>query len=167
LDGRTELLLTPLELLRRLADLLAPPRKHRHRYCGVLAPHARLRRAVTKTAGPAGTVYQEMEAARQAMGLGEGPRRRPASRSWALLVARLHGSWPLQCARCGRPMRILAFILDPVVIRKILRHVGEEANPPPVAPARGPPQGTFEFAQDPAQVAWPEIDQTAGLTAES
>ncbi len=28
-------------------------------------------------------------------------RRRPASRSWALLVARLQGSWPLQCAACA------------------------------------------------------------------
>ena len=131
-------------------------------YCGVLAPNARLRAAVTRTAGPAATVYQEIEAARQAMGWSEGPRHRPASRSWALLVARVHGSWPLLCARCGRPMRILAFILDPAVIQKILRHLGDEENPPPVAPARAPPQTAFEFAQDTGAEAWPEIDQTAG-----
>jgi hypothetical protein len=65
IDGRSELLLTPLELLRRLVDLIAPPRKHRHRYCGVLAPNARLRPAVTATAGPAGTVWQEIAAARR------------------------------------------------------------------------------------------------------
>ena len=34
----TEILLGPLEFLARLIDLLTPPRKHRHRYCGVLAP---------------------------------------------------------------------------------------------------------------------------------
>jgi hypothetical protein len=48
-------------------DLLTPPRKHRHRYCGGLAPAARLSRAVTATAGPAGTVLQALEAAREAV----------------------------------------------------------------------------------------------------
>ena len=47
LHGRTKLLLSPLELLERLARLITPPRIHRHRYHGVLAPHARLRPAVT------------------------------------------------------------------------------------------------------------------------
>ena len=60
LDGRTEILLRPVDLLARLVDLLTPPRKHRHRYCGVLAPAARLRRAVTATAGPAGTVSGQL-----------------------------------------------------------------------------------------------------------
>jgi hypothetical protein len=39
-DGRTELRLTPLELLDRLAALVPPPRLHRLRYHGVLAPNA-------------------------------------------------------------------------------------------------------------------------------
>jgi hypothetical protein len=50
MDGRTEILLEPLEFLARLVDLLTPPRRHRHRYCGVLAPAARLRQAVIATA---------------------------------------------------------------------------------------------------------------------
>jgi hypothetical protein len=37
-DGQTVLYLTPLEFLDRLATLVPPPRKHRHRYHGVLAP---------------------------------------------------------------------------------------------------------------------------------
>jgi hypothetical protein len=49
-DGRTELLLTPMELLDNLAQLATPPRLHKHRYCGVLAPNARLRDAVTSSA---------------------------------------------------------------------------------------------------------------------
>ncbi len=53
-DGRTELLLTPVELLDLLAQLVTPPRLHKHRYCGVLAPNAALREAVTVSAGPAG-----------------------------------------------------------------------------------------------------------------
>jgi hypothetical protein len=39
--------LSPFEFLDRLADLVPPPRKHRHRYHGVFAPNHRLRKAVT------------------------------------------------------------------------------------------------------------------------
>ena len=39
-DGRTELLLSPLQLLERLVRFIPPPRVHRHRYHGVLAPNA-------------------------------------------------------------------------------------------------------------------------------
>jgi len=53
-DGRTEIYLTPRELLDRLSQLITPPRVHKHRYCGVLAPKAKLRRAVIETAGPSG-----------------------------------------------------------------------------------------------------------------
>ena len=68
-DGRTELLLTPAELLERLAQLVPPPRLHKHRYCGVLAPNAGLRKAVTASAGPAGATLQVLQDARQEMGL--------------------------------------------------------------------------------------------------
>jgi hypothetical protein len=71
LDGRTELILTPLELLDRLAHLVTPPRIHKHRYCGVLALGAKLRRAVTASAGPAGATLQILEEAREKMGLPE------------------------------------------------------------------------------------------------
>jgi hypothetical protein len=46
--------------LRRLGDLLPPPRRHLHRYCGALAPRTRLRAAVTANAG---TVLQILETA--------------------------------------------------------------------------------------------------------
>ena len=36
-NGRTELLLTPLELLESLSKFVPPPHVHRHRYHGVLA----------------------------------------------------------------------------------------------------------------------------------
>ena len=42
-----ELVLTPLELIDRIAQLVPPPRTHRHRYYGVLAPNSPLRAAVT------------------------------------------------------------------------------------------------------------------------
>jgi len=42
---------------------------------------------------------------------------------------------PLVCRECGADMRILAFILDPPVIRKILHHLGKKRS----LPARAPP----------------------------
>ncbi|HPD70194.1 MAG TPA: transposase [Candidatus Krumholzibacteria bacterium] len=166
-DGRQEILLSPVEFLARLVDLLAPPRRHRHRYCGVLAPNARLRSSVTATAGPAGTVLQELEQAWAATGLcGDAARRRPASGSWALLLARIYENRPLQSPRCGGPLRIVAFILDREVIAKILRHLGEKWEPPAVSPARGPPQGEMEFDQAAGRSEWADRDQTAGLVDE-
>jgi hypothetical protein len=49
--GSVSLMLTPLELIERLAALIPPPRRHRHRYYGVLAPNAPLRGQVTALAG--------------------------------------------------------------------------------------------------------------------
>jgi hypothetical protein len=45
-----ELHLTALELIDRIAALVPPPRTHRHRYFGVLAPNSPLRSAVTAMA---------------------------------------------------------------------------------------------------------------------
>ncbi len=50
------LLLTPMQLLDRLAALIPPPRRHRHRYIAVLAPNSPLRAAVTALAQPVGEV---------------------------------------------------------------------------------------------------------------
>jgi hypothetical protein len=90
---------------------------------------------------------------------------RLAARCWALLLARIYECLPLLCPRCGQPMRIIAFILDPPVIERILTHVGEPVTPPAMLPARAPPQEELWFeAARPlvGQAAWTEIDQTGG-----
>jgi hypothetical protein len=46
-NRRTDLMLTPVELIHRLAALIPPPRTYRHRYHGVWAPNATLRAAAT------------------------------------------------------------------------------------------------------------------------
>jgi hypothetical protein len=170
-DGRTEIYLTPQDLLDQLSQLITPPRVHKHRYCGVLAPNAKLRAAVIESAGPAGATLQVLEQASRKMGLAveeaedDGPRSglsKTASRCWALLLARIYECLPLLCPRCGTPMRIIAFVLDPPVIERILRHIDEPVEPPEVLPARSPPQPELEFNQDPCQEAWPDLDQTAG-----
>ena len=49
-DGPRALVLTALELIDKIAALVPPPRTHRHRYYGVLAPPAPLRAVVTALA---------------------------------------------------------------------------------------------------------------------
>ena len=46
-------------------------------------------------------------------------------------------------------MRILSFLTDPPVVVAILQHLELPHAPPPVSPARGPPQGDFQLDQTP------------------
>ena len=87
--------------------------------------------------------------------------RRVATRCWAMLLARIYECLPLLCPKCGQPMRIIAFILEPPVIEQILGHMGEPTAPPEVSPVRPPPQATFEFDQGAGLPEWPDMDQTA------
>jgi hypothetical protein len=143
----------------------------------VLALNARLRDAVTASAGPAGATLQLLEQARASMGLpsaqapppaepGEpAPKadfRRAAVRCWALLLVRIYEGLPLRCPKCDEPMPIIAFVLDRPTIERILDHIGEPTQSPVVLPARSPPQLVFGFDQTIATADWPEMDQAAG-----
>ena len=88
--------------------------------------------------------------------------QRAAARCWALLLVRIYECLPLLCPRCGEPMRIIAFVLDPPVIERILDHIGEPQQPPIVLPARSPPQAEMDFDQVAGSDEWPEMDQTVG-----
>ncbi len=50
--GRTEIVLSPIRLLVRIARLIPPPGVHRHRYHSVLAANAKFRAAVTRIGRP-------------------------------------------------------------------------------------------------------------------
>ena len=66
-----------------------------------------------------------------------------------MLLARIYEVLPLLCPACGGPMRILSFITDPPVVVAILVHLELPHTPPPISPARGPPQGDFLLDQTP------------------
>ncbi len=152
--------LTPFEFLDRLADLVPPPRKHRHRYHGVFAPNHKLRPAVTALA--IGNVGNRQEAAtgrhmddgRATGGCCDATHATPKPRShdtsriaWAKLMARVGEEFPLACPNCGGDIRLIAFITEPGPIRKILTHLSEPLEPPPLSPARGPPTAWGELVQ--------------------
>ena len=76
------------------------------------------------------------------------PRSHDTSRiAWAKLMARVGEEFPLECPACGGDIRLIAFITEPGPIRKILTHLGEPLEPPPVSPARGPPTDWGELVQ--------------------
>jgi len=58
---------------------------------------------------------------------------------WADLLRRAFFLVVLRCPACGGRRRILAAITQAAVIRGILESLGLPAEPPVVAPARGPP----------------------------
>jgi hypothetical protein len=152
-----ELHLTPLELIARIAALVPPPRTHRHRYFGVLAPNSPLRAAAVVLAAPAQPARQVVvqtepadmsEGAPEVAPLGHArpptpepatPKRAKAHYLWAVLIARIYEVFPLLCPLCGGQMRLIASITEGAQIRKILDHIGVNSQPPHISPARGPP----------------------------
>jgi hypothetical protein len=173
-DGRTVLALSPLEFLAALSRLIPPPRVHRHRYHGVLAPNARLRERVinldrhtvvapgdTDSSSPVPTP-QAGTAGVSAAVLPDSPHSAAARSRWARLLARIYEVFPLTCPDCGGDMRILAFITAAEPVDAILTHLGLPIGPPLLTPARGPPQPELAFDADPDL----DLDQTPtyGLT---
>jgi len=139
--------LTPFEFLDRFADLVPPPRKHRHRYHGVFAPNHKLRRGDATTGGHGGDGHGT-EGCCDANHATLKPRSHDTSRiAWAKLMARVGEEFPLECPACGGDIRLIAFITEPGPIRKILTHLGEPLEPPPIAAAWGPPTDWDELVQ--------------------
>jgi hypothetical protein len=62
-------------------------------------------------------------------------------------MARVGVEFPLECPGCGGDIRPIAFITEPWQIGKILTHLGEPLERPPVSPARGPPTDWAELVQ--------------------
>jgi len=135
-----------VSFLHRFGSGLNPhPPFHYH---GVFAPKATWRREATRygrEAAEKASPGSQPEGTTAAPGSAcdHGPDRGPRRR-WAQLLARVYEIDPLRCPSCHRQMRIL----DPEVVRPILRHLRIPEQPPPVRPARGPPQ-TELLAVDP------------------
>jgi hypothetical protein len=188
-NGQTILLMQPSELLDKLAQLIPPPRRHRHHYHGVLAPNSPLRPKimalamaetaketppanitkeieknsplapaipnVMQTANPHPSTHVQMpqvlspsktsHIAIQSQTKEKKLQSKASLFRWAMLLARIFEVLPLCCPKCTHPMRIISFIEDPHTIKRILTHINEPHQPPPITPARGPPTSEFDF----------------------
>ena len=140
-SGATHLVLEPLDFLRRLAALVSFPYAHQVRYHGVFANRSRLRKLLpppppSRYAGEISpdvtadvtAVAGEPPPAATAAGMTEPSVKPPRPRSsWAQLLRRVLSVDALSCPRCSSreksvPMVVLAFLSDPDVVSKILRH---------------------------------------------
>jgi hypothetical protein len=138
--------LSPLDFL---AEFRAPSRSdgrhippkgaHLVRYYGWYSNKARgMRRKAAASNLPSPVLGRgaggEGMVAGEGMAAGEGITRR-ASQTWAMLIKRVYEIDPLECAKCGGQMKVVAFIEPPQpdVIERILKHCGlwQAPRPPP------------------------------------
>ncbi len=95
----------------------------------MLALHAKLRAVIT----PGGSII----VSDTADDVDPLPHHSPSARmSWAQLLNRVFDIDIERSPHCGGTMKIIAAILEPAVITKILAHLGLPTRAPPRAPAR-------------------------------
>ena len=116
------------EFVARVLVQLPDPRRHLVRYYGAYSNRAR---------------GQRRKAKERLQGSGSGevkdavpppPERAALRRRWANLIRRVYEVDPLVCPRCGAEMRVIGFITEPRVIRRILDHIRKRkrvSRPPP------------------------------------
>jgi hypothetical protein len=119
------------EFLARLLQHVPEPRLHQVRYYGYYSNVARAKRAAEREGAPASPGAEEVAVAEPAAA-----ERRRLRRSWAQLIRRIYEIDPLVCNECGAEMRIIAFILDPAVGRKIRDHLATRQDRARAPPAR-------------------------------
>ena len=107
------------------------PDRHEHlvRYVGWYSNRARGERAKALKAQQPAKTSPAPEAA-----VSEFATR--AKATWARLIRKVYEADPLVCPKCKGPMRVIALIDDPTVVRRILEHLGRWAPEPA---ERGPP----------------------------
>ena len=125
--------------------------KHLTRYFGVFAPHnadrSRLPPPIPiKVSFLPNTLPTRENATSADADDGEKPKAsKPWRMLWAALLARVFAIDVLRCPKCGGRRVMISFITDPPVIHKILTHVNLPTEPPPIPPARSPPQQEMDF----------------------
>ena len=116
----------PLDFLAAVTAHIPDRREHMVRYYGWYSSVRRGKRRKTGLERPGLDSIEVVED--QTAGKG-------TNRSWARLIRKVFEVDPLLCPDCGGEMRIIAFIEELAVIRKILKHLdlweGQEPRPPP------------------------------------
>jgi len=194
-SGHTELRLSPLALLRRLTAILPAPFVRLVRSHGVFSARSCFRQRLPRptndgvpelltpdgrpllasdlatpppapepNAKEAAPPAAEPEYPAPAPPPSLPPRRKAL---WAQLLCRVLQVDALECPKCAASMVVVAFISDPAVVTKILRHLQLATTPAPLGPAREPEDAYDGMAQDvpgddDAQASPPDGDASRG-----
>jgi hypothetical protein len=122
-----------MEFVARVLVQIPDGRRHLARYYGFYSNAARGKRKKAAAPGELSSPGEvpEGEAAPQSAD------RAALRRRWAEMIRRVYEVDPLVCPRCGGEMRVVGFITQPAVIKRILDHLRKRekvARPPPHAP---------------------------------
>jgi hypothetical protein len=104
------------EYVARVLAHVPDPRRHLVHYYGAYSNAARGKRKKAN-----GGLQSAQDEAPEELTPEQASRRR----NWAELIRRVYEVDPLICAKCGGEMRVVAFITEPPVIKKILDHIKE------------------------------------------
>ena len=104
------------------------PRKHNIHRFGFYSSKARAYRAKTNLA--LSTFTNEGSSPKQIDSTISPQKRAALRKRWAHLIRRVYLTDPLICPDCGGELRVIAFITEPKVIRKILRHLQNRRTRP-------------------------------------
>ena len=122
-DGTCQLVLSPQELLEKLAALVPPPRLNLVRSHGVLAPACPDRAQILPGPSPL-TQPDDAQSGRRVHRV-----------SGAKLLAIVF-QYDVMCPSCSGRMKILTALIKPGSVRAYLDGVGLPSRAPPIAPSR-------------------------------
>lgn len=137
-NGTTHVIFEPVDFIARLAALVPKPRVNLTRFHGVFAPNSKHRIHVTPA--KRGKGRKDLE-----------PRRwdektqleQHAAMTWMQRLKRVFNIDIEICEKCKGPVKIIACVEDPIIIKKILEHIKQKGTPSNTArspPGKTPPQ---------------------------
>ncbi len=127
-DGTTALHLTAVELVEKLAALVAPPRCNTVLYHGVLAARSAWRSRLVPSPRPASEDPPTLRLVRP-----EVASDRSRWAPWAHLLWRVFGTAGALCPGCGQPMTLRAVVVRPPATLRVLDGLHRAARAPPTA----------------------------------
>ena len=140
-DGTTHVIFEPMDFIARLVALVPKPRVNLTRFHGVFAPNSAHRAQVTPAKRGKGNKARTADAPETTT-----PAERRAAMTWAQRLKRVFNIDIETCNSCGGHVKIIACIEDPVVIDKILTHLGHKdacGAARRLPPSRAPPQASL------------------------
>jgi len=138
----------PLDVLAALTDHVPLAGQQLICYLGFYSNKSRgLRKKGTQSAAAATDPSPSLPTVESCPNSDDTPYHKACRRTWARLIAKVYLVSPLVCPQCRGPMKAIAFLEDPPVIRKILQHLGmweTQQRPPPKKMVSYPPSEPVE-----------------------